>query len=367
MKPRQPLRSQRMFEALNGSKDKTWIGLINEGGIYQFVSRDQLSLDDSNPDSPIDFKRYLAQYTYFKPNETTAFSVKYSDKENKWMASFIFPEESGMADIPRDARSLAQKIVSISFDLLTFNEESIAWAEIVRAQFKRYSLVQFSPNQTIFFESDIYINEEKDQIKCCAYDSVSSSFVTHSILLDELPNDFPRPLELKSPHSLNAILTAINKRPEQELKELFDRAEEKVGEEFTIERRNQLFEKFDKSLLIHKGWFQYGIINTGSYRKVAKEIREKALEKLRTDIKSIKDRYLNMDSHKIHELNNKMINAMLMKAREMPIFKDHRNNFIFTGAWGRTTAVWEIDQLLKQYPIQEAYSFHGEEKIRVIR
>ncbi|KTC86338.1 hypothetical protein [Legionella brunensis] len=74
----------------------------------------------------------------------------------------------------------------------------------------------------------------------------------------------------------------------------------------------------------------FGLNNTTTWRHTLQEFRTIALDALFKEVESHED------------LDEKL--AILENAKGLPLFKDHRNNFVITGAWGRTTAVRMIDE-----------------------
>lgn len=103
-----------------------------------------------------------------------------------------------------------------------------------------------------------------------------------------------------------------------------------------VTRRNAEFEEFKAtSHLIHRhttiDWI-FGIKNTASWKNTIGKIRTDALAQLDEELKAQDD-------------NEKI--ALLKRAREMAIFKDHRNNSVFFGAFGRTQAVQGIDEKIE--------------------
>lgn len=109
--------------------------------------------------------------------------------------------------------------------------------------------------------------------------------------------------------------------------------------DLSITARNNLymFSKNYADLNEHRNPYRdrfFGLHNTNGWREMVKKIRQDALGQLLGDeLKKCGDDY-----------NAKK--TLLQQAREMPIFKDHRNNSIFTGAFGRTQAVIDIDNEL---------------------
>ncbi|CEG56719.1 hypothetical protein [Legionella fallonii] len=74
----------------------------------------------------------------------------------------------------------------------------------------------------------------------------------------------------------------------------------------------------------------FGIHNTASWSNTLKTIRENALNKL---LKQLDE--MNNDEEKL---------ALLEDAKKLPLFCEHRNNFIIQGAWGRTHSVKLIEE-----------------------
>ncbi|GEM_PF-3869251 len=242
------------------------------------------------------------------------------------------------------------------------NPNDAQWKRILNTRIG-YILCPLPEDKCTIKPKVIYIHvTEKDNSKFLSYEFISldNKVVKDKIAWEKLPKEFPQTLEETCANSsaLSAILSLTpSMRPEQELQSLFKKAQDLLGNEFTIRKRNELLGKFDTGLLIHTGkWFQGWIVNTGSYRKVVDTIRKNALDQLHFEINKIKIsknvEFSLSEADKV-EINND-INQLLNAARKMPIFKSHRNNFCFTGAWGRTHAVSEIDSLLKIYPLKEA-------------
>ncbi|WED42202.1 hypothetical protein [Legionella cardiaca] len=73
----------------------------------------------------------------------------------------------------------------------------------------------------------------------------------------------------------------------------------------------------------------FGIKNTASWRATVEEFRKLALNTLFSEINA-------SDTHTQLEI--------LGKAKNLPLFYEHRNNSIFTGAWGRTSAIKAIEE-----------------------
>ncbi|KTC86783.1 J domain-containing protein [Legionella brunensis] len=84
----------------------------------------------------------------------------------------------------------------------------------------------------------------------------------------------------------------------------------------------------------------FGIKNTTSWRNTLQEFRARALSTLLEEVEAIDD-----PNEKFQRLES---------AKQLPLFKEHRNNSVFTGAWGRTSAVKKIEEqqeeILKSMP-----------------
>jgi hypothetical protein len=92
----------------------------------------------------------------------------------------------------------------------------------------------------------------------------------------------------------------------------------------------------------NKRWDRFfGLDNTKSWRETVKGIRDAALKKL---VKEWDD---------IESYEEKII--FLKNARKMKIFSQHRNNSLFSGAFGRTQAQIKIDILIEQTKIDKQY------------
>ncbi|WED43638.1 hypothetical protein [Legionella cardiaca] len=76
----------------------------------------------------------------------------------------------------------------------------------------------------------------------------------------------------------------------------------------------------------------FGIKNTTSWRNTLEEFRRIARDTLFHEVDSLDE---SATEEKI---------AMLNDAKKLPLFWEHRNNSVFTGAWGRTTALRMIDE-----------------------
>ncbi|KTC85525.1 hypothetical protein [Legionella brunensis] len=74
----------------------------------------------------------------------------------------------------------------------------------------------------------------------------------------------------------------------------------------------------------------FGIKNTTSWRKTLEEFRSAALETLFEQVEQT--------------ANSEEKFNLLESAKEMPLFKEHRNNSVLMGAWGRTSAVRKIEE-----------------------
>lgn len=79
--------------------------------------------------------------------------------------------------------------------------------------------------------------------------------------------------------------------------------------------------------------YLFGKKNTKSWQRVASEIRAKAFVCLKIEVAQIDDPDAQLE--------------YLKAARNMPVFCEHRNNYIITGAFFRTTTVKEIDKLIE--------------------
>ena len=86
----------------------------------------------------------------------------------------------------------------------------------------------------------------------------------------------------------------------------------------------------------------FGINNTDSWRNALKILRDQSLEKLFAELENLES-----DEEKL---------SLLETAKTMPLFCEHRNNFIIQGAWGRTSSVKLIEEkeseILDQYALQ---------------
>ncbi len=83
-----------------------------------------------------------------------------------------------------------------------------------------------------------------------------------------------------------------------------------------------------------KSYSTYFFSNTTGYRAMISMIRADAMAQLKKELAALND-------------NNQKL-ELLKDARTLPIFTDHRNNFVITGAYGRTQAVIDIDTLIAE-------------------
>lgn len=90
----------------------------------------------------------------------------------------------------------------------------------------------------------------------------------------------------------------------------------------------------------HLDWF-FGINNTTSWSNTLKVLRDQSLEKLFAELD-----HLESDEEKL---------SLLETAKNLPLFCEHRNNFVIQGAWGKTNSVKLIedkeDEILGQYAL----------------
>jgi hypothetical protein len=86
----------------------------------------------------------------------------------------------------------------------------------------------------------------------------------------------------------------------------------------------------------------FGINNTASWSNTLKILRDQSLERLFAELKNIES-----DEEKL---------SFLETAKNLPLFCEHRNNFIIQGAWGRTSSVKLIEE--KENEILAQYALH---------
>ncbi|MCL9684603.1 hypothetical protein [Legionella maioricensis] len=86
----------------------------------------------------------------------------------------------------------------------------------------------------------------------------------------------------------------------------------------------------------------FGINNTESWRDTLKILRNQSLEKLFAELENLES-----DEDKL---------SLLETAKNLPLFCEHRNNFIIQGAWGRTNSVKLIEE--KENEILGQYALH---------
>jgi hypothetical protein len=181
-------------------------------------------------------------------------------------------------------------------------------------------------------------------------------------------------------NALEDLQRKIQKDNQDELIHRLQTVEE--NKPYTVEERNQIFVEFWRSnnfILVHKNkrWDSiFGLKNTATWRNTMEKVREDAVRQLGMELQAIKkacddfmdndQKYTQYDKEtflavkKGWEITDQL--KLLHKAREMPIFNEHRNNSIFAGAFSRTEAVKWIDarieenneklkQLQKKYPV----------------
>ncbi|MBA3536019.1 MAG: hypothetical protein H0T84_05340 [Tatlockia sp.] len=78
----------------------------------------------------------------------------------------------------------------------------------------------------------------------------------------------------------------------------------------------------------------FGIENTTTWRNTLGQLRTKALETLFKEVE------------KIFSHEDKI--TFLEQAKTLPLFKEHRNNSFFSGAWGRTASVIQIEEKVEE-------------------
>lgn len=125
------------------------------------------------------------------------------------------------------------------------------------------------------------------------------------------------------PHCLVVLQNELTKSylPSQKIIELFEAFKDI---EIFNRHRNPNLDEF------------FGIKNTESFKKAWKVIRDNAKAKLFSEVDKLK--------------TNEEKKKVLMAARNHSFFKEHRNNFFFEGAFGRTQAVIDIDKKLSMIP-----------------
>lgn len=107
----------------------------------------------------------------------------------------------------------------------------------------------------------------------------------------------------------------------------------------TIEEKIKLFDVFSPRVELNRHrnpTFDrlFGIHNTTSWRDTWKTIRNNAKNKLFTEV------------DQLHDQKTKI--ALLEKAKQAHLFKTHRNNSFFRGAFGRTQAVIDIENKMAE-------------------
>ncbi|KTD19343.1 Uncharacterised protein [Legionella lansingensis] len=143
---------------------------------------------------------------------------------------------------------------------------------------------------------------------------------------DKVSESKPNPIEeiIKVIHSQNT------KAKKQQV--LLTHVREK---NLSVEELNELYHqvKHIDALNTHRNprWDNFfGVKNTASWRDTLAQFRKVALETLFAEVEYEEDR-----AEKLSKLET---------AKKMPLFAEHRNNSILTGAWGRTTAVRRIEE-----------------------
>ncbi len=117
-------------------------------------------------------------------------------------------------------------------------------------------------------------------------------------------------------------------------------------EDTNLEQLNAFYSTAKAYINRHKNPIRdaiFGIVNTASWQIVAKEIRVLAFQALQNKLSQIEG-----DQEKI---------AFLETARDLAIFREHRHNYVITGAWGRTDTVAEIDKLIESIKPSQAMRF----------
>lgn len=130
----------------------------------------------------------------------------------------------------------------------------------------------------------------------------------------------------------------------KELKNVILTKENKVYEELELSELDQLY-TLAKSIDVFKAhknvkWDKvFGLEITASLHDVLGKYREAGLVVLEKELAKKKGDYSG-------QLD------LLDKAKKMSLFREHRNNTFFAGAWGRTGAIKTIEKLIER--VQEA-------------
>lgn len=90
-----------------------------------------------------------------------------------------------------------------------------------------------------------------------------------------------------------------------------------------------------------------GKTNTKSWNTTFKTIRTQALVDLKSELVGLDKKY---SASSELAATNKL--ELLNKCRNSDLFKKHRNNYFFQGAFGRTNAVKEIDRMISEIKLQ---------------
>lgn len=381
---------QKILEAVAQDKGDTVIGILNTKDntlVYlgSLIDLNNYKQSQQHPQSQTTSRTLLLKDVRKNTNvkDWVAFSAKYSQENSRWEVELIPGAMSTLGDILEEDSVATKshletlfcrwhsvgKKDSEQFSILTVtNEEkqpeNLEWEKILNTTIVKKTLLPL-PEGDFYPEQDfIYIKVvQEDASKKLSYTAINAEnkVTENKIAWTNLPKTAAE--ICKDPSALFALTTLIKSRPEQELQSLFNQAYIALYDDFTIQKRNELFLKFNKEVLIHRGWFQYGIINTASYQRVVGKIRKNALIQLDVQIDEIITKYAkktfepqNQDEKLAHDVKmNNEIHALLIEAKGLKIFNEHRCNFRLTGAWGRTAAVSKIDSLLDKYPLKEAH------------
>ncbi|KTD13345.1 hypothetical protein [Legionella jamestowniensis] len=149
-----------------------------------------------------------------------------------------------------------------------------------------------------------------------------------------------RESEVKMPtiDKISGILAAIDEGQTKFRKQEI-LLEEVNKRQFSVEEFNSLYMKIKniEALNEHRNPRLdsfFGLKNTTSWRKTLSIFRGLALKALEAEVNCCDNADKQLD--------------MLETAKKLPLFCEHRNNSVFSGAWGRTASVRTIDEAIKE-------------------
>ncbi|KTC84975.1 DnaJ domain-containing protein [Legionella brunensis] len=197
---------------------------------------------------------------------------------------------------------------------------------------------QGKKEEDISFKSDLPVEGSKTEIQEKKEEDIS--YQSNSPIEDNVTQQ-------KKFNQVEMIVQRItgSKKHKYEKQELL--LQEINSHKLSVEEFNTLYKKVKKiaDLNAHRNPYLdgfFGIKNTTSWRKTLEQFRTVALENLFQELNDITD--------------NRMKLNYLALAKEMPLFKEHRNNSVFSGAWGRTSAVKKIEELEEEIRLSVANS-----------